>query len=73
MHLVGSIIRIYHDERSPERQIFLIIVILYHSYHYGGNSLNLFSNSNDKFSKCLLWPKTGSNVTNLQIIFPKLT
>jgi len=32
VHLVGFIIRIYHDARSPERQIFLVIVIRYHSY-----------------------------------------
>jgi len=28
VHLVGFIIRIYHDERSPERQICIITVRL---------------------------------------------
>ena len=29
MHLVGFIIRIYHDSRSPESQFFLITNIIY--------------------------------------------
>ena len=28
MELVGFIIRIYHDARSPERQIFLIMILV---------------------------------------------
>ena len=28
MHLVGFIIRIYHDARSPERPIIIIIIII---------------------------------------------
>ena len=29
MHLVGFIIRIYHNARSPERQILQIIIYIY--------------------------------------------
>ena len=40
MHLIGFIIRIYHDERSPERQIHncvLIVVLTYFgTYCYTG-------------------------------------
>ena len=28
MHLVGFIIRIYHDARSPERQTFVLCFII---------------------------------------------
>ena len=28
MHLVGFIIRIYHDARSPERQIKIVVVTI---------------------------------------------
>ena len=31
MHLVGFIIRIYHDTRSPERQIRILTLICSHA------------------------------------------
>ena len=33
MHLVGFIMRIYHDARSPERQILSIFIALFRVLH----------------------------------------
>jgi len=33
MHLVGFIIRIYHDARSPERQIHNLDVSIFSKFH----------------------------------------
>jgi len=37
VHLVGFIIRIYHDARSPERQILLYIVCIYDTIQHKGD------------------------------------
>ena len=67
MHLVGFIIRIYHDARSPERQIYIYIYIHTnthtHTYTYSSQYVEAgkAKNNNNKKKKRKIW--TALNAT----------
>jgi hypothetical protein len=81
VHLVGFTIRIYHDSRSPERQIDCLIVCnvptnLYVSDQFVKQILNIYSYFSVAY--CRVWPDQGipcallSGKTKFDIIVSKI-